>query len=61
MPATMKSAPRRAVADRDRQARRGDRRRRHRSDCVGTSNRQGALSVTQLEIMPVRPKRKTRH
>jgi glutamate synthase (NADPH/NADH) small chain len=30
------------------------------SDCVGTSNRQGALSVTQLEIMPRRPKRKTR-
>jgi glutamate synthase (NADPH/NADH) small chain len=24
------------------------------SDCVGTSNRQGALSVTQLEIMPNR-------
>jgi glutamate synthase (NADPH/NADH) small chain len=22
------------------------------SDCIGTSNRQGALSVTQLEIMP---------
>ena len=25
------------------------------SDCVGTSNRQGALSVTQLEIMPKAP------
>ena len=27
------------------------------SDCVGTSNRQGALSVTQLEIMPRAPDR----
>ena len=27
------------------------------SDCVGTSNRQGALSVTQLEIMPRPPER----
>ncbi|MEO6092765.1 MAG: glutamate synthase subunit beta [Novosphingobium sp.] len=27
------------------------------SDCVGTSNRQGALSVTQLEIMPQPPER----
>ena len=26
------------------------------SDCVGTSNRQGAASVTQLEIMPKPPK-----
>ncbi len=26
------------------------------SDCVGTSNRQGALSVTQFELMPVPPK-----
>jgi len=26
------------------------------SDCVGTSNRQGAKSVTQLEIMPMPPK-----
>ena len=25
------------------------------SDCIGTSNRQGALSVTQLEIMPMPP------
>lgn len=25
------------------------------SDCVGTSNRQGALSVTQIEIMPMPP------
>jgi glutamate synthase (NADPH/NADH) small chain len=27
------------------------------SDCVGTSNRQGAKSVTQLEIMPKPPER----
>jgi glutamate synthase (NADPH/NADH) small chain len=27
------------------------------SDCVGTSNRQGALSVTQLEIMPKPPEK----
>ena len=27
------------------------------SDCIGTSNRQGALSVTQLEIMPQPPER----
>jgi glutamate synthase (NADPH/NADH) small chain len=27
------------------------------SDCVGTSNRQGALSVTQLEIMPQPPEK----
>ncbi len=27
------------------------------SDCVGTSNRQGAASVTQLEIMPKPPKK----
>ncbi|MBO0748804.1 MAG: glutamate synthase subunit beta [Porphyrobacter sp.] len=27
------------------------------SDCVGTSNRQGALSVTQIEIMPRPPER----
>ena len=25
------------------------------SDCVGTANRQGALSVTQIEIMPMPP------
>jgi glutamate synthase (NADPH/NADH) small chain len=25
------------------------------SDCVGTANRQGALSITQIEIMPVPP------
>ena len=25
------------------------------SDCIGTSNRQGAASVTQLEIMPKPP------
>jgi len=29
------------------------------SDCIGTSNRHGALSVTQLEIMPEPPLRKT--
>ncbi|MGA7269302.1 MAG: glutamate synthase subunit beta, partial [Aestuariivirga sp.] len=27
------------------------------SDCIGTSNRQGALSVTQLEVMPKPPER----
>jgi glutamate synthase (NADPH/NADH) small chain len=27
------------------------------SDCIGTSNRQGALSVTQLEILPMPPER----
>ncbi|MFT3967438.1 MAG: glutamate synthase subunit beta [Sphingobium sp.] len=30
------------------------------SDCVGTSNRQGALSVTQLEIMPKPPARENK-
>ncbi|HIJ61497.1 MAG TPA: glutamate synthase subunit beta [Rhodospirillaceae bacterium] len=30
------------------------------SDCVGTSNRQGALSVTQLEIMPKPPERENK-
>ncbi len=34
--------------------------RRHGSDCIGTSVRQGALSVTQLEIMPQPPERRTR-
>lgn len=29
------------------------------SDCVGTSNRHGAVSVTQLELMPMPPSRKT--
>ncbi len=29
------------------------------SDCVGTSNRQGALSVTQLELMPKPPEKRT--
>ena len=28
------------------------------SDCVGTSNRQGAVSVTQFELMPMPPGRK---
>jgi glutamate synthase (NADPH/NADH) small chain len=27
------------------------------SDCIGTSNRQGALSVTQIEIMPAPPEK----
>ena len=31
------------------------------SDCIGTSHRQGALSVTQLEIMPRPPDKKTSH
>jgi glutamate synthase (NADPH/NADH) small chain len=30
------------------------------SDCIGTSNRQGALSVTQLEIMPQPPLRENK-
>lgn len=30
------------------------------SDCIGTSLRQGALSVTQLEIMPAPPSARTR-
>ena len=30
------------------------------SDCIGTSNRQGALSVTQLEIMPQPPIRENK-
>jgi glutamate synthase (NADPH/NADH) small chain len=29
------------------------------SDCVGTSNRHGAASVTQFELMPSRPRKKT--
>lgn len=29
------------------------------SDCIGTSNRQGANSVTQLEVMPMPPKART--
>ena len=29
------------------------------SDCVGTSNRQGAKSVTQFELMPMPPKERT--
>ncbi|MBK8566573.1 MAG: glutamate synthase subunit beta [Saprospiraceae bacterium] len=29
------------------------------SDCVGTSNRQGAVSVTQLELMPTPPTERT--
>jgi glutamate synthase (NADPH/NADH) small chain len=31
------------------------------SDCVGTSNRQGARSVTQIEIMPKPPERENKH
>ena len=30
------------------------------SDCVGTSNRHGALSVTQLEVMPIPPARENK-
>jgi glutamate synthase (NADPH/NADH) small chain len=30
------------------------------SDCVGTSNRQGALSVTQLEVMPQPPEKENK-
>lgn len=30
------------------------------SDCVGTSNRQGAASVTQLEIMPLPPEKENK-
>ena len=30
------------------------------SDCIGTSNRQGALSVTQIEIMPAPPERENK-
>ena len=29
------------------------------SDCVGTANRQGARSVTQIEVMPQPPKSRT--
>jgi len=31
------------------------------SDCIGTANRQGALSVTQFEIMPVPPETRNEH
>lgn len=31
------------------------------SDCVGTSNRHGALSVTQFELMPKPPENRTEH
>ncbi|MDQ7949061.1 MAG: glutamate synthase subunit beta [Pedobacter sp.] len=31
------------------------------SDCIGTSNRHGAKSVTQFEIMPTPPKSRTEH
>ncbi|MDH8618532.1 hypothetical protein QIH36_28115, partial [Klebsiella pneumoniae] len=30
------------------------------SDCIGTSIRQGATSVTQLEIMPAPPERENK-
>jgi glutamate synthase (NADPH/NADH) small chain len=30
------------------------------SDCIGTSNRQGAINVTQLEIMPAPPERENK-
>ncbi len=29
------------------------------SDCIGTANRQGAISVTQLEVMPMPPKERS--
>ena len=29
------------------------------ADCLGTSHRQGAASVTQLEIMPTPPEKRT--
>ncbi len=29
-------------------------------DCVGTSNRHGALSVTQLELMPMPPEQENK-
>nr|MBP6827347.1 glutamate synthase subunit beta [Saprospiraceae bacterium] len=31
------------------------------SDCVGTSNRHGAISVTQFELLPEPPKNRTAH
>jgi glutamate synthase (NADPH/NADH) small chain len=31
------------------------------SDCVGTSNRHGAASVTQFELMPMPPENRTEH
>jgi glutamate synthase (NADPH/NADH) small chain len=31
------------------------------SDCVGTSNRQGAASVTQIELLPKPPESRTEH
>ena len=31
------------------------------SDCIGTSNRQGALSVTQIEIMPAPPEKENKN
>ena len=31
------------------------------SDCVGTSNRQGAASVTQFEVMPKPPEKENKH
>jgi glutamate synthase (NADPH/NADH) small chain len=30
------------------------------SDCIGTSNRQGAISVTQIEIMPAPPEKENK-
>ena len=30
------------------------------SDCIGTSNRQGALSVPQIEIMPAPPEKENK-
>ncbi len=31
------------------------------SDCIGTSKRQGALSITQIELLPQPPKSRTHH
>ncbi len=42
------------------QARHRHRRRHTGSDCIGTSFRQGAKSVTQLEIMPMPPEKENK-
>jgi len=54
-----RAADRERADPRFRQACRGDRRRDTGSDCIGTSKRQGALSITQLEIMPRPPEKET--
>ena len=45
----------RPTRQRPRQTGTRHRRRRYGSDCIGTSIRQGAVSVTQIEIMPQPP------